>query len=261
MAKQSKSETKEVKSDVKDVKSAVDAAVEAVQKSAKKRPTEDKKEEKKEEKKVAEKPAKTEKTEKTEKNTKKEDKKVAEPAPAPVAEAVVAVVAEESEERAARRQVTRESVEASFDSLLKQLDEEIDGLRKNEDKNKSKGVRFLRTVAKQVRQLRSDALRVASKKTRRATTSSTAGNSGFMKPVNVSKEMRAFANLKEDQLVSRVDVTKAICKYVKEKNLQVETDRRQFTPDAQLAKLLNTDKPITYYALQQHIQSHFVKDK
>lgn len=260
MAKQSKSETKEVKSDVKDVKSAVDAAVEAVQKSAKKRPTEDKKEEKKEEKKVAEKPAKTEKTEKTEKNTKKEDKKVAEPAPAPVAEAVVAV-AEESEERAARRQVTRESVEASFDSLLKQLDEEIDGLRKNEDKNKSKGVRFLRTVAKQVRQLRSDALRVASKKTRRATTSSTAGNSGFMKPVNVSKEMRAFANLKEDQLVSRVDVTKAICKYVKEKNLQVETDRRQFTPDAQLAKLLNTDKPITYYALQQHIQSHFVKDK
>lgn len=257
MAKQSKSETKEVKSDVKDVKSAVDAAVEAVQKSAKKRPTEDKKEEKKEEKKVAEKPAKTEKTEK---NTKKEDKKVAEPAPAPVAEAVVAV-AEESEERAARRQVTRESVEASFDSLLKQLDEEIDGLRKNEDKNKSKGVRFLRTVAKQVRQLRSDALRVASKKTRRATTSSTAGNSGFMKPVNVSKEMRAFANLKEDQLVSRVDVTKAICKYVKEKNLQVETDRRQFTPDAQLAKLLNTDKPITYYALQQHIQSHFVKDK
>ena len=260
MAKQSKSETKEVKSDVKDVKSAVDAAVEAVQKSAKKRPTEDKKEEKKEEKKVAEKPAKTEKTEKTEKNTKKEDKKVAEPAPAPVAEAVVAV-AEESEERAARRQVTRESVEASFDSLLKQLDEEIDGLRKNEDKNKSKGVRFLRTVAKQVRQLRSDALRVASKKTRRATTSSTAGNSGFMKPVNVSKEMRAFANLKEDQLVSRVDVTKAICKYVTEKNLQVETDRRQFTPDAQLAKLLNTDKPITYYALQQHIQSHFVKDK
>ena len=260
MAKQSKSETKEVKSDVKDVKSAVDAAVEAVQKSAKKRPTEDKKEEKKEEKKVAEKPAKTEKTEKTEKNTKKEDKKVAEPAPAPVAEAVVAV-AEESEERAARRQVTRESVEASFDSLLKQLDEEIDGLRKNEDKNKSKGVRFLRPGAKQVRQLRSDALRVASKKTRRATTSSTAGNSGFMKPVNVSKEMRAFANLKEDQLVSRVDVTKAICKYVKEKNLQVETDRRQFTPDAQLAKLLNTDKPITYYALQQHIQSHFVKDK
>lgn len=255
MAKQSKTETKEVKSEVKDVKSVVDAAVEAVQKSAKKRPVEDKKEDKKEEKKVVEKPAKTEK------NTKKEEKKVVEPAPAPVVEAVASVAEDESEERAARRQVTRETVEASFDSLLKQLEEEIDGLRKNEDKNKTKGVRFLRTVAKQVRQLRSDALRVASKKTRRTTTSSTAGNSGFMKPVNVSKEMRSFANLKEDQLVSRVDVTKAICKYVKEKNLQVETDRRQFTPDAQLAKLLNTDKPMTYYALQQHIQSHFVKDK
>jgi chromatin remodeling complex protein RSC6 len=80
-----------------------------------------------------------------------------------------------------------------------------------------------------------------------------------MKPVKISKDMQKFTGLKEDQLVSRVEVTKSICQYVKEKNLQNQTDRRQFTPDEKLAKLLGTDKPLTYYALQQQIQPHFIK--
>jgi upstream activation factor subunit UAF30 len=190
------------------------------------------------------------------KKTKKTEK-VAEPVvevPAPVVEEV------QEEVVVKRRQVTRENVEEDFTALLKQIDDEIEVCRKSEDKSKAKGVRFLRSVSKQVRQLRSDSLRVASKKVRRAVTSTGSGNSGFMKPVNVSREMREFAGLKENQLVSRVDVTKAICKYVKDKNLQIETDRRQFTPDKHLASLLKTDKPLTYYALQQQIQPHFIKD-
>jgi chromatin remodeling complex protein RSC6 len=217
----------------------------------------------------------------------KEDVKVAVPAPAPVAveekssrkkkavtevAAVVAppapVVAQPAEEEAVadpdvvtkRRQVTRDDVEKDFDALLQSLDEEIESCRKSEDKTKAKGVRFLRAVAKRVRQLRSDSLRVASKKVRRTTTSSASGNSGFMKPVKISKDMQKFTGLKEDQLVSRVEVTKSICQYVKENSLQNQADRRQFTPDEKLAKLLGTDKPLTYYALQQHIQPHFIKE-
>jgi chromatin remodeling complex protein RSC6 len=192
-------------------------------------------------------------------------KKKAEPVPTPVAApappAPVAEAVESADEQAPtkRRQVTRDDVEKEFDALLVTLDEEIETIRKNDDKNKSKGVRFLRAVYKRVRQLRSDTLRVATKKVRRTSSSSAAGNSGFMKPVKISKDMQKFTGLKEDQLVSRVDVTKSICQYVKEKNLQNQADRRQFTPDEKLAKLLGTDQPLTYYALQQQIQPHFIK--
>lgn len=159
--------------------------------------------------------------------------------------------------RKQRRQVTREDLERSFDSLLALLDSEVETLR-NDDKVKGRGVRFLRSVAKQVRQLKTDSLRVSSKRVRRQTAPRST-NSGFMKPVKISRDMQKFTGLKDDQLVSRVDVTKAICQYVKTNNLQNQADRRQFTPDDKLGKLLGTHEPLTYYNLQKHIQHHFIK--
>ena len=156
-----------------------------------------------------------------------------------------------------RRQVTREDLERSFDSLLALLDGEVETLRSDE-KVKGRGVRFLRTVAKQVRQLKTDSLRVSSKRVRRQTAPRST-NSGFMKPVKISRDMQKFTGLRDDQLVSRVDVTKAICQYVKTNNLQNQADRRQFTPDDKLGKLLGTSDPLTYYNLQKHIQHHFIK--
>ncbi len=159
--------------------------------------------------------------------------------------------------RKQRRQVTREDLEQSFDALLSQLESEVESLRSDE-KVKGRGVRFLRSVAKQVRQLKSDSLRVSAKRTRRQTAPRST-NSGFMKPVKISRDMQKFTGLRDDQLVSRVDVTKAICQYVKTNNLQNQADRRQFTPDDKLAKLLGTHEPLTYYNLQKHIQHHFIK--
>lgn len=241
MTKQAKSSTK-AEAKTEKVAAVVSAAVEAVLEDVQKS--------------VNRKRSKAEKAEKTEKSVEKQVETVKE-------ETVKEVVKEEeaAAEPKQRRSVNRDEVEKSFDGLLASLDEEIENLRKNDDKNKSKGVRFLRSVAKTVRQLRSDSLRLATKKVRRqSSTKSGAGNSGFMKPVKISKDMQKFTGLKEDQLVSRVDVTKSICQYVKTNNLQNEADRRQFTPDAALAKLLGTTTPLTYYALQQHIQPHFIKD-
>lgn len=230
MSKQSKSS---VSKDVKEVKSSAPVAAPVVEES-----------------------------QKTSRKKKTESAPVSVPTPTPAPEPVSApaVEGEVAEDQVSkRRQVTRDDVEKDFDALLQSLDEEIETIRKNDDKNKSKGVRFLRSVYKRVRQLRTDSLRVASKKVRRVSSSSATVNSGFMKPVKISKDMQKFTGLKEDQLVSRVEVTKSICQYVKEKNLQNQTDRRQFTPDEKLAKLLGTDKPLTYYALQQQIQPHFIK--
>lgn len=240
-AKTSKSESVKV-----DAKSAVDAAVEEVKKSVKR---------------VAKDAAPSTPAAVESPAPVKEKKKKAAAAPA-VAEPVAAPAAAEEAEpvERKRRVVTRDDVEKSFDDLIKQLEEEIESVRQNDDKNKSKGVRFIRGVLKQVRQLRTDSLRVASKKNRRQSSNGNSGNSGFMKPVKISADMQKFTGLKEDQLVSRVDVTKSICNYVKEHNLQNQANRREFTPDQKLAKLLGTTSPVTYYALQQHIQPHFIKE-
>lgn len=154
-----------------------------------------------------------------------------------------------------RRVVNNEEIEKSFDELYNSLETELKSLR--EDKNHSVGIRYLRSLARQVKSLKADCFRLLSRKVRKP--SARNGNSGFMKSVKISADMAKFCNFKADQLVSRVDVTKAICNYVKEKNLQNPADRRQFTPDEKLATLLGVKDVITYYTLQKHIQKHFPK--
>jgi upstream activation factor subunit UAF30 len=154
-----------------------------------------------------------------------------------------------------RRVVNNEEIEKSFDELTNALETELKSLR--EDKAHSVGIRCLRSLARQVKNLKTDCFRLLSRKVRKP--SARNGNSGFMKSVKISADMAKFCNFKADQLVSRVDVTKAICNYVKEKNLQNPADRRQFTPDEKLATLLGVKEVITYYTLQKHIQKHFPK--
>lgn len=233
MPKNAKATTSKSEKAEKPVVSAVEAAVEEVQKSVKR-------------------------TKKTE--------KVASVAPtvasvAPTAPSTAATASSSSDpvEKAKRRQVTAESFAQDFENTIKSVESEIETIRANDDKNKSKGVRFLRSVLKQLKQLRADSTRLVSKKPRRASTNAGNNNSGFMKPVKISSEMQKFVGLKDDQLISRVDVTKAICNYVSSHNLQNEGDRRRFTPDETLSKLLNTKAPLAYYELQKHIQPHFIK--
>lgn len=192
--------------------------------------------------------------EKKAKKSSKKEESVPVSVPVSVPATAVDASADESSSTRKRHQVTREEVDASFDALIDMIDKEVEAMRS--DEKIKKGVRFLRSVAKQVRKLKTDSARVSSKRVRRQTNRST--NSGFMKPVPISKEMQKFTGI-ESKLVSRVEVTKAICTYVKDNNLQLQTDRRQFTPDEKLAKLLGTSAPLTYYDLQKYIQHHFVK--
>lgn len=171
-----------------------------------------------------------------------------------VAEALNGASASEADKP--RRVVNNEEVEKDFDSLAESVETELQALR--DDKNHTVGIRFLRSVCRQLKSLKADALRLLTRKVKKPTTRN--GNSGFMKPVKITSEMAKFCGFTADQLVSRVDVTKAICNYVKEKNLQNQTDRRQFTPDAKLSALLSVTETITYYTLQKYIQKHFIKE-
>ena len=154
-----------------------------------------------------------------------------------------------------RRVINNEEIEKLFDEISKDLEDELQLVR--DDKNHSVGIRFLRSICRKVKSLKADSFRLLSRKVKKTTTR--AGNSGFMKNVKISPEMTKFCGFKADQLMSRVDVTKSICEYVKNNNLQNQADRRQFMPDDKLAKLLGTTEMITYYTLQKHIQKHFPK--
>lgn len=168
-----------------------------------------------------------------------------------------------------RRVVTRESLEADFATLQKRVEDEIEKLRQSTEK--VKGVKFLRSVNKAVKVLRSDSVRVM--KIKPKTNRSRSTTSGFMKPVGITAEMARFTGWDASKLYSRVDVTKHICKYIRDNNLQNAEDRRQILVDDKLKALLNYDPanppmdkktgkpaPLTYFRLQQYIQPHFVKE-
>lgn len=152
---------------------------------------------------------------------------------------------------------TRESVEKEFDELVASIDEEINKLRSSTAK--AKGVKFLRSVNKRVKALRNHALRVSKQRqsTRRSNT-----NSGFLKPVQISKDLASFIGWDAAQLRSRVEVTKYICDYVKQHNLQDPTDKRiiRVENDPKLKKLLKFEgkEPLKYYSLQTYLKNHFL---
>ena len=72
-------------------------------------------------------------------------------------------------------------------------------------------------------------------------------NSGLRKKVIISEEMAKFAGWEKDELHSRVDVTNAICNYIKgdaksgRPNLQKPSNKRTILPDQALKDLLRWD--------------------
>lgn len=204
----------------------------------------------------------------------KKPEAVATPAP-PTTPAVVAqppatteeVLVEEedsasSSDKYKRQNPTRDSIMASFEEIIKSIETEIESIREGDAK--TKGIKFLRSLNKRLKILRNQSARIIKQKKTGARKATTSNNSGFLKPVKISKEMASFTGWSQADLKSRVAVTKYICNYIKENNLQNPQDKRQINVDAKLSKLLKYDakkesEPLTYYALQKHLKSHFIK--
>tara|TARA_B100000900_G_scaffold409124_1_gene424499 strand:+ start:631 stop:1317 length:687 start_codon:yes stop_codon:yes gene_type:complete len=160
-----------------------------------------------------------------------------------------------------RRVVDKESILSDFDTILTEIDGLTTTLRES-DKKGPIGLKNLKSLSRQIRQLRTDASKNI--KVRKQFNKENSKTSGFMKPVSVSKEICSFAGWKENELHSRVDVTKFICDYIRTNNLQNPSDRRQIKPDKKLRSLLklkeSEKEPLTYYSLQRHIQPHFTRN-
>jgi chromatin remodeling complex protein RSC6 len=171
----------------------------------------------------------------------------------PVTETVATEGAVEATTEKKRKVVTKEYIEGLYAALEADLESMLaDSLEKKVINSKR-----VRGIIKQVKAIKTDSAKVSKQKrqTNRVNT-----QSGFMKPVKISKELAKFTGWAADQPKSRIEVTKFLCKYVKDNNLQNPADKRQIVPDAKLAKLLSVgaeDAPLTYPGMQKKIQPHF----
>ena len=157
---------------------------------------------------------------------------------------------------------TKESILSGFDELILSIENQIESLRENQ--TKANGIKFLRTLNKKLKSLKNQSQRIKQRNSSVKKTN-TNNNSGFLKPLKISSDMAKFTVWNATELKSRVDVTKYLCNYIKEHNLQNPEDKRQIIPDAKLAKLIKYDskkenEPLRYYSLQRFLKPHFLKD-
>ena len=97
--------------------------------------------------------------------------------------------------------------------------------------------------------------------------------SGFAKPTQITNTLCDFLEVPHGKMVARTDVTKKVTQYIKNNNLQVPSNKRQFIPDNKLQSILgpldtvkigkdgltDAQKGYTYFNLQKYISSQFPK--
>lgn len=80
--------------------------------------------------------------------------------------------------------------------------------------------------------------------------------------LNLSKELEKFLHLGHGTKATKAEVMKMISSYIKEKNLQIETDKRKFLPNKELSKIFGVKKPqnMTFVEINKHVSQHLTKE-
>lgn len=189
--------------------------------------------------------------------TVKKTKKSTAPTPAP---AVVPEVVDAPKEE--KKQLTSsEDVVSVLTTTIQRLKTEAQNAKSRKDKE---SVATLNELARNLNSLKKPIDKLAKSKPPRKQINIDKNRNGFLKPLDLSPELASFLGCAPDEKKSRVEVTRAICKYIAEHKLQNPENRREIKVDATLQKLLNYDpsketEPLQYFMIQTRIQPHFVK--
>ena len=163
---------------------------------------------------------------------------------------------EKKKPRAPRKKVTLENHLEKYDELLALLDAEVE----RKQKEREKGTRVFRSIRKSVRELKSDAPKLAN--ARRKAYTGEKRVSGLELKCEITDELADFMQVKRGTTPSRNDITNAICAYIHlrsdehrpqvlewahlnpggKRNLQNPQDRMKIIPDEKLGKLLGYEK-------------------
>ena len=155
-----------------------------------------------------------------------------------------------------KKSINKENINSTFIYLDDLINKEIIKIRENPKITNS--IKTLRVVNKSLKKINQMISKLLKNKKIDKTSNN---NNGFMKLNNISNELSKFMNIDENEMKSRVDVTKYICSYIKNNNLQNPEDRREILPDLNLQKLfkINNDK-IKYYNIQTLLKIHFPRE-
>jgi chromatin remodeling complex protein RSC6 len=86
---------------------------------------------------------------------------------------------------------------------------------------------------------------------------------GFAVSSKVTPDMCEFMGRKEGELISRIEITKYLNKYIKENNLENPENRQNIVPDEKLWKILGEEarnEKITHFTIQKYLNKHFLKE-
>jgi hypothetical protein len=171
-------------------------------------------------------------------------------------EAEPVVAAPAKSKRRQQTKYSKEELSELYDLLLDSFDSRLS--EENIDPQQKK---FLRNTKKSLKDLKSGTLKTIKKPKKEKDAEGTVKPpSGLTKPVLISDEMMEFIGSDTNKR-SRVDITRALCAYVREHDLQNPANRKEILPDAKLAKLLAHDPevhgPLTYCSIQVLVQRHF----
>jgi chromatin remodeling complex protein RSC6 len=184
---------------------------------------------------------------------------VSTPVSAPVSESTPVV--EQVQEDVKKPLTTSEDVVSVLTTTIQRLKTEAQNAKSRKDRD---SVATLNELARNLNSLKKPIDKLARSKPPRKQINIDKNRNGFLKPLDLSPELANFLGCAPDEKKSRVEVTRAICKYIDEHDLQNPENRREIRVDATLQKLLNYDPaketdPLQYFMIQTRIQPHFVK--
>ena len=85
---------------------------------------------------------------------------------------------------------------------------------------------------------------------------------GFAVSAKVTPEMCEFMGRDDGTLISRIEITKYLNLYIKEKGLENPENKQIIIPDEKLWKILGEEareEKITHFTIQKYLNKHFVK--
>lgn len=79
--------------------------------------------------------------------------------------------------------------------------------------------------------------------------------------LSLSKALENFLSVEHGTKLTKAEVMKNISTYIKEKNLQVQENKRQFVPNKELSKIFGIKKPtsMTFVEINKHVSHHLSK--
>ena len=80
-------------------------------------------------------------------------------------------------------------------------------------------------------------------------------------PLTLSKELETFLSVEHGTKLTKAQVMKTISSYIKEQNLQVAENKRQFIPNKDLSKIFKIKKAhsMTFVEINKHVSHHLSK--